>query len=30
MIPAVEDFVLALDEEAEQVVVRPIEGLLGD
>jgi 16S rRNA processing protein RimM len=28
MIPAVEDFIVALDEEAEQVVVRPIDGLL--
>jgi 16S rRNA processing protein RimM len=30
MIPAVEDFIRAFDEEAEQVVVRPIEGLMGD
>lgn len=28
MIPAVEDFILDIDEEAEQVLVRPIEGLL--
>lgn len=28
MIPAVEDFILALDEEEEQVVVRPIDGLM--
>lgn len=28
MIPAVEDFILALDEDEEQVVVRPIEGLM--
>lgn len=28
MIPAVEDFVLALDKESERVVVRPIEGLM--
>jgi 16S rRNA processing protein RimM len=30
MIPAVEDFVLAIDEEEEQVVVRPIDGLMGE
>jgi 16S rRNA processing protein RimM len=28
MVPAVEDFILALDEEAERVVVRPIDGLM--
>jgi 16S rRNA processing protein RimM len=28
MIPAVEDFVLAIDEKEEQVVVRPIDGLM--
>ena len=28
MIPAVEDFILTLDEEAERVVVRPIDGLM--
>lgn len=30
MVPAVEDFILALDEEEERVVVRPIEGLMGE
>lgn len=30
MIPAVEDFVLAIDEKEEQVVVRPIDGLMGE
>jgi len=30
MIPAVDDFILSFDEETEQVVVRPIEGLMGD
>jgi 16S rRNA processing protein RimM len=30
MIPAVEDFIVALDETAEQVVVRPIDGLLDE
>ena len=30
MIPAVEDFILAIDEEKEQVVVRPIDGLMGE
>jgi len=30
MIPAVEDFILAIDEEEEQVVVRPIDGLMGE
>lgn len=29
MIPAVEDFIIEIDEEAERVVVRPIEGLMG-
>lgn len=28
MIPAVEDFILDIDEDADQVLVRPIEGLL--
>lgn len=28
MVPAVEDFILALDEDDERVVVRPIEGLM--
>lgn len=30
MIPAVGDFILAIDEDDEQVVVRPIEGLMGE
>ena len=30
MVPAVEDFILALDEEEQRVVVRPIEGLMGE
>ena len=30
MVPAVEDFILALDEEEERIVVRPIEGLMGE
>ena len=30
MIPAVDDFILAIDEENEQIIVRPIEGLLGE
>lgn len=29
MIPAVEDFILNIDEETERVVVRPIDGLMG-
>ena len=30
MIPAVEDFIIAIDEEEEHVVVRPIDGLMGE
>lgn len=29
MIPAVEDFIIEIDEEAERIVVRPIDGLMG-
>lgn len=29
MIPAVDDFIVEIDEEAERVVVRPIDGLMG-
>jgi 16S rRNA processing protein RimM len=29
MIPAVEDFIIEIDEEAERIVVCPIDGLMG-
>jgi 16S rRNA processing protein RimM len=29
MIPAVDDFLIEIDEEAERILVRPIEGLMG-
>jgi ribosomal 30S subunit maturation factor RimM len=28
MIPAVDEFIVAIDLDAEQIVIRPIEGLL--